>query len=724
MSNSSRWPPLLLSSVCPACQRGSASSHSACPPSPAAPPCSRILVFTAGLLLRLLKTGVYTLAHASFMLLLDAFTGGHSAAAGWRHGLRLPAGQGGLAALQGAGLRGPRLLSCVLFKVPSLCLIHPALATRVLSAPGIHPAAVVRNHPSNTLVREYWRNAEEGARPRVVGVLASQLPSKPRPFDRLRQNLRKLCHSLQVGAGSKPCCTASPPLGLRTPEASRPQAKHGQAPRAAAPGLGSPVLGAPELPVLALLAPPGATGAPACEQPCQPSCVLLPAVQARLLLPTGCGLAQMEAQLHHDSIQLHSYALGTPEERLASLLQQHLLGMWDVLHEYGLNHFGRLVQFAAAGNGGGAGAGSAAGTPSTPATGATPVSAERGGGAPAPSPPQQAAQGPGRGPSTPLAARPPSAAGSPATIEGSPATPLLTPPGQPATQHGTSSAAAAAAEQPDPMQHDWAQVELQVRRLPAALLPFRLPPRLALRQCTRPPACWLACLGNPEGQPGWGVHGIVCAMPARLSTVSPSPGPQVVHSLWHSNALPSRGDHVREPDALALMMHVLDCVRALRWGGQQEEEGEDGRRRGQLWAHWNKMVPATERHGRDPAAGKPALLTVARGPPVHAATAWTRPLHPICTFRHLPTGVIGPALQGAAGAWPRCLPGATACRARVPCIAHAGGGGRRAALCHHGATAAGTHHPGGRSLSSAALGAAAHGAARAAASAAGRRGAG
>ena len=40
--------------------------------------------------------------------------------------------------------------------------------------------------------------------------------------------------------------------------------------------------------------------------------------------------------------------------------------------------------------------------------------------------------------------------------------------------------------------------------------------------------------------------------------------PQVVHSLWHSNALPARGDHVREADALALMMHVLDCVRALR----------------------------------------------------------------------------------------------------------------------------------------------------------------
>lgn len=36
---------------------------------------------------------------------------------------------------------------------------------------------------------------------------------------------------------------------------------------------------------------------------------------------------QLEAQLHHDSIQLHSYALAPPEERLASVLQQHLLGV-------------------------------------------------------------------------------------------------------------------------------------------------------------------------------------------------------------------------------------------------------------------------------------------------------------------------------------------------------------------------------------------------------------
>ena len=234
----------------------------------------------------------------------------------------------------------------------------------------------------------------------------------------------------------------------------------------------------------------------------------LPRLQAQLLLPAGCGLAQLEAQLHHDSIQLHSYALAPPEERLASVLQQHLLGvsaapaaqgwharilelaclhsscraapqvssrspstralqLWDVLHEFGLNHFGRLVQFAAAGTSAAAAA-AAGGTPGTP------VAAAAGG--------------------TPTAPRLGAPADSPVP-DGSPATPVGP------SSHGPISAAAAAAEQPDPMQHDWAQVELQV-----------------------------------------------------------------VHSIWHSNALPARGKQTREPDALALMMHVLDCVRALRWG--------------------------------------------------------------------------------------------------------------------------------------------------------------
>lgn len=37
---------------------------------------SRVLVFTAGLLLRLLKTGVYRLGQASLLVMMDAFTGG------------------------------------------------------------------------------------------------------------------------------------------------------------------------------------------------------------------------------------------------------------------------------------------------------------------------------------------------------------------------------------------------------------------------------------------------------------------------------------------------------------------------------------------------------------------------------------------------------------------------------------------------------------------------
>ena len=56
-------------------------------PHPSCPPyCrSRVLVFTAGLLLRLLKTGVYRLEQASLKVLLDAFTGG--VGGGWVGGV-------------------------------------------------------------------------------------------------------------------------------------------------------------------------------------------------------------------------------------------------------------------------------------------------------------------------------------------------------------------------------------------------------------------------------------------------------------------------------------------------------------------------------------------------------------------------------------------------------------------------------------------------------------
>lgn len=184
--------------------------------------------------------------------------------------------------------------------------------------------------------------------------------------------------------------------------------------------------------------------------------------QAELLLPHGCGLAQLEAQLHCDSIQLHSYVLAPPEQRLASLLQQHLLGLWDVLHEFGLNHFGRLVQFATAGSTAAAAAGGS-GTPGTPAA----LGAAGGSGTPTSIAPLGA---PGSGGRL-LARGSPLSAGCSPAAEGSPSTPQQQ--GMLGAREGGSSgmsAAASAAEQPDPMQHDWAQVELQVRTRPAGWL--------------------------------------------------------------------------------------------------------------------------------------------------------------------------------------------------------------------------------------------------------------
>jgi hypothetical protein len=233
---------------------------------------------------------VYRLDQAALMLLIDTFTG--TIGLGAMHAALQWAGQSDTLAATRSGAGRLRIAGgapalharCrVLHARDRLGMQHLAadvpclLVDRLWDVAVLHmgsttppvPAfasslvgpAVVRNHPSNTLVREYWKLEEQGHRPRVLGVLASQLPTKPRPFDRLRQNLRKLCHSLQ----------------------------------------------------------------------------------AQLLLPGGAGLVQLEAQLHHDRIQLHSYALSLPEERLASLLQQHLLGLWDVLHEFGLNHFGRCA---------------------------------------------------------------------------------------------------------------------------------------------------------------------------------------------------------------------------------------------------------------------------------------------------------------------------------------------------------------------------------------------
>lgn len=92
---------------------------------------NRILVFTAGLLMRLTKLGVYSLNQCSLMVLHDAFY-------------------------------------------------------------------AIRNHPMNTLVREYYWKIEED-RPKLLGTMLPQTHALKRPFDKLRQSVRRLSHSTQSG---------------------------------------------------------------------------------------------------------------------------------------------------------------------------------------------------------------------------------------------------------------------------------------------------------------------------------------------------------------------------------------------------------------------------------------------------------------------------------------------------------------------------------------------
>lgn len=191
--------------------------------------------------------------------------------------------------------------------------------------------------------------AEGEPRPKLLGLLASHLHSRPRPLDKQRQHLRKLCA----------------------------------------------------------------------------------AMRATLVLPWGEGLEALEGALHQDPVALRAFAPAPLEAALLQALQAHCLCTWDILHTFGLNHFGRLLHFPAPQAEGGAGG-----------------------------EPQQLQQ----------------------------------------RQVAAQQAAPAAWEDTsDPLAHDWAQVE-----------------------------CML------------------------------------LHSIWHTDCLPSHGEHARNPEALALMMHVLDCVRALR----------------------------------------------------------------------------------------------------------------------------------------------------------------
>lgn len=92
---------------------------------------NQVLVFTAGLLMRLTKLGVYSLDRCSLMVLHDAFY-------------------------------------------------------------------AIRNHPMNTLVREYYWKIEKD-RPKLLGTMLPQTHALQRPFDKLRQSVRRLSHSAQSG---------------------------------------------------------------------------------------------------------------------------------------------------------------------------------------------------------------------------------------------------------------------------------------------------------------------------------------------------------------------------------------------------------------------------------------------------------------------------------------------------------------------------------------------
>lgn len=257
---------------------------------------NKVVVFTAGLLMRLAKLGTYKLEWASLLVLHDAFS-------------------------------------------------------------------AVRNHPMNTLVREYyWKGpaADAGAdKPRILCVVLPQLQQLQRPFDKLRQLVRKLCHSAQAG----------------------------------------------------------------------------------VLVPTGLALEVLAQRVHRAHVAMHGYDLTSLERQLGEALQTHSLLVWDTLHAFGQNHFGRLIHFPPA---------------------SSPQQSPRA----QPLPPSHAARlaaqlalSPGGGSPVSLTSSP-AAIGSPASL-GSPSQ-HDTPP-QKTAAPGNVAPPNAAPYAFDPVHHDWRQIELMVR---------------------------------------------------------------------------------------------------------------------------------------------------------------------------------------------------------------------------------------------------------------------
>lgn len=91
--------------------------------------CSRVLVFTAGLLLRLLKTGVYRLGQASLLVMMDAFTGewGQQRRANPSHVLLQPAWRVACCRCAAGHERSGRMQCCAatLYAAPRFALHMP-----------------------------------------------------------------------------------------------------------------------------------------------------------------------------------------------------------------------------------------------------------------------------------------------------------------------------------------------------------------------------------------------------------------------------------------------------------------------------------------------------------------------------------------------------------------------------------------------------------------------
>ena len=164
--------------------------------------------------------------------------------------------------------------------------------------------------------------------------------------------------------------------------------------------------------------------------------------QAGVLVPTGPALEVLAQRVHRAHVAMHGYDLTRLEGQLGEALQTHSLLIWDTLHAFGQNHFGRLIHFP----------------PS-----ASPQQSPRA----QPLPPSHAARlaaqlalSPGGGGSPGSRTSSPTCIGSPASL-GSPSQ-HETPP-QKTAAPGSVAPPNAAPYAFDPVHHDWRQIELMVR---------------------------------------------------------------------------------------------------------------------------------------------------------------------------------------------------------------------------------------------------------------------